>query len=246
VDELGPEVVEPLLRGRFGRPYRYEPIVASTQELLGPDDDEGAVVSANEQRSGRGRFGRAWVAPPGTSLMFSLLLHPPRERRWAELSLVAGVATAEIVEVALGQETSIKWPNDVLVSGAKVSGILAELRERAVVIGIGLNVNQAPDQLPRETTTPSTSLRAIDAVVRERAPLLAELLFRLQLRYDEWLRDGLRAVRHELERRDFLRGRQVCASGIDGVAVGIDAEGRLQLEVAGARQSFEGGEISYR
>ncbi len=245
MDELGPGIVESLLRGRFGRPYRYEQSVRSTQELLDSEEEEGAVVCADEQRAGRGRFGRTWSAPPGTALTFSLLLCPPRERRWPELCLVAGVASAEVVEAALGEQTQIKWPNDVLVRGAKVCGILAELRGSSVVVGIGLNVNQTREQLPDDTTTPSTSLYELDNVVRDRAPLLADLLFRLEARYEEWLRGGLASAAAELARRDFLRGRRVTASGFDGIALGIDAEGRLQLDVAGTRRSFEGGEISY-
>src|SRR5262245_57483868 len=141
-------VIEGLLEGRFGRPYTFVPSCASTQDLLGPGDPEGAVVATDEQTAGRGRLGRVWVSPPGTAVLCSVLLRPPPGRRFPELSLVAGVAVADAVEEALELSAQIKWPNDVLVNRKKVAGILAEGREGAVVLGIGLNVNQTRGQLP--------------------------------------------------------------------------------------------------
>ncbi|MET0608003.1 MAG: biotin--[acetyl-CoA-carboxylase] ligase, partial [Gaiellaceae bacterium] len=141
-DALTPEAVEPLLRGRFGRPYLYRDTCESTQRLLHASLGEGAVAVCNEQLAGRGRLGRAWHAPPGTAVLCSLLLVPPADRRISELSLVAGLAVAETVEAATTLAAGIKWPNDVLVDGAKVAGVLAEAAEGTVVLGIGLNVNQ--------------------------------------------------------------------------------------------------------
>jgi BirA family transcriptional regulator, biotin operon repressor / biotin---[acetyl-CoA-carboxylase] ligase len=245
VDPLTPTAVEPLLRGRFGHPYRFELIVESTQELVAADDPEGAVVCAEEQRDGRGRLGRRWSAPPGLALTFSMLLRPPSDRRLPELSLVAGIALAEVVEAELSLPAAIKWPNDVLVDGAKICGILAELRSGAVVLGVGLNVNQQLHELPTETGTSATSLRAVDGRIRRRAALLAQILLQLERRYDEWLALGLAPLTDEFSRRDFLRGRRVTAGGVGGVAVGIDVHGRLELDVAGDRHAVEGGEILY-
>src|SRR5262245_206392 len=125
-DSLAADVVEPLLRGRFGRPYRYEPSTGSTQSLLGPDDPEGAAAVADQQTSGRGRLVRAWSAPAGKALLCSVLLRPPPGPHTPQLALVGGLAAAETVEQALGLSAQIKWPNDVMVNRRKVAGVLAE------------------------------------------------------------------------------------------------------------------------
>src|SRR5207244_12563040 len=113
---------------------------------------------------GRGLQRRRWVAAPGTAILCSVLLRPPPERRHPELSLVAGVAVADAVEEALGLSAEIKWPNDVLVNRKKVAGILAEARDRVVVLGIGVNVNQRREELPPDATTPAASLFTVDGV----------------------------------------------------------------------------------
>jgi BirA family biotin operon repressor/biotin-[acetyl-CoA-carboxylase] ligase len=219
--------VEPLLRGRFGRPFRYVEEVESTQALLGADDPEGAVVAAGHQTAGRGRLGRRWEAPPGSALTFSVLLHPPVGAPVQQLSLVAGLAVAEAVEDALQLSAQLKWPNDVMIDRRKVAGILAEARDGIVVLGIGLNVNQIREQLPVET---AASLRTVDGEERDLAPLLADVLARLELHYDAWSAGGLDAVFDGIGSRDFLRGRRVSVDGRDGVAGGLDREGRLLVD----------------
>jgi BirA family transcriptional regulator, biotin operon repressor / biotin---[acetyl-CoA-carboxylase] ligase len=243
-DSLVAAVVEPLLTGRFGRPYRYEERCESTQLLLG-EASEGAVAVCDEQTTGRGRLGRAWQAPPGSSILCSILVRPPAERRMPELSLVAGMAAADAVEQALGLAAQIKWPNDVMVNRRKVAGVLAEARDRAVILGIGINVNQTRDQLPGDSRGPAASLRTIDGVVRDRAPILATLLEQVEAHYDAWCRSGLDALYDFLGARDFLRGRRVAVDGAEGYAVGIDRQGRLEIDTGGGRRAFESGEISY-
>jgi BirA family transcriptional regulator, biotin operon repressor / biotin---[acetyl-CoA-carboxylase] ligase len=243
-DSLAAAVVEPLLAGRFGRPYRYEQSCESTQLLLG-EASEGAVAVCDEQTSGRGRLGRAWDAPPGTAILCSILLRPPGERRTSELSLVAGMASADAVEQALGLAAQIKWPNDVMVNRRKVAGVLAEARDGAVVVGIGINVNQRRDQLPADPRSPAGSLRTIDGFERGRAPILATLLERAEARYDAWCDSGLDALYDFLGARDFLRGRRVAVDGAEGYAVGIDRQGRLEIDTGTGRRAFESGEIRY-
>ena len=145
----------------------------------------------------------------GTSVLVSVLLRPPPERRAAELTLVAGVATAVVVERATGLAAQIKWPNDVMLDRRKVPGGIAELTDGAVVLGIGLNVNQTPEQLPAETKV-AGRLAALDhGVERDREPILADLLLELDARYDAWRDGGLDALYDDLGARDFLRGRRV-------------------------------------
>ena len=244
-DSLAPAVVEPLLRGRLGRPYVYRAECVSTQELLGSGEPEGAVSACERQTGGRGRRGRPWLAPAGAAVLCSTLLRPPAGRRVTELSLVAGTAVADAVEELLGRAVHVKWPNDVLVDGRKVAGVLLELREGAVVAGIGVNVNQAADDLPFDARTPPASLRTVDGAVRERALVLALLLLRLEARYDAWRAEGLGTVGASLAERDFLRGRRVAVNGTEGVAAGIDDGGRLLVDTADGLRAVESGEVAY-
>src|SRR5262245_25334933 len=173
-------------RGRFGRPFTWVESCPSTQRLL-VDAPDGAVVAADEQAEGRGRLGRSWHAPKGTSLLFSIALTPPvPAERLPELTLVAAEALSEAIGAETGLAATIKPPNDVLVGGRKVAGILAEASEGRVVLGIGVNVHQTPEELPSETDTPATSL-AVEGADAARATLLAAILERLEARYDEWV-----------------------------------------------------------
>ena len=244
-DLLTPETVEPLLAGRFGRPYVYAERCESSQHRLDTSLAEGAAAVCDEQTAGRGRLGRGWEAPPGTAVLCSVLLKPPPGRRIAELSLVGGVAVAETVEAALKLAAQIKWPNDVLVNRRKVAGVLAEAAEEAVVLGVGLNVNQTREQLPADANVQPASLLTTDGVRRERAPLLADLLARLEHAYDRWAAGGLDAVYDGLGARDFLRGRRVVVDGESGVGVAIDRSGRFEVELAGGRRVVESGEILF-
>jgi BirA family biotin operon repressor/biotin-[acetyl-CoA-carboxylase] ligase len=246
-DTLAPEAVTPHLRGRFGKPYLYEPECESTQLLLvGSGLPEGAAAATDHQTGGRGRLGRPWVEPPGSSVLVSVMLHPPAERHLPELSLVAALAAAEAVEEATGLSAQIKWPNDVMLNRRKVGGVLGELKDGVVTLGIGINVNQTREQLPRDARTPAASLRTITGQTYDRAALLGSMLFRLERLYDEWRHGGLAEVFVEIGPRDFLRGRPVTVDGTSGVAVGIDREGRLEIDTGhGERVAVESGVVAY-
>jgi len=187
-DSLAPDAVKPLLRGRFGHVYRYAATTDSTQRMLAGDEAEGAVAVAEEQTEGRGRLGRAWEAPAGTSVLVSILLLPVVDApRLPELSLVAGGAVAQAIAEVTGLEPAIKFPNDVLLGGRKVAGILAESSEGRVVLGIGVNANQTLEQLPVGAKTEPTSLRLELGVPVSRVRLLAAILFQLERAYDAWV-----------------------------------------------------------
>ena len=194
-DSLAPGDVQPLLRGRFGRDvYRYEQLTPSTQRLLQPDDPEGAIAVAEEQSEGRGRLGRSWHAPPRTSVLVSVLLRPEVETpRLPELSLIAGGAVAEAIAEIAGLDPAIKFPNDVLLGGKKVAGILAESSDGRVVLGIGVNANQTVEQLPPDTPTEPTSLLLERGARVDRAALLAAILQRVEQAYDAWAPTGTSA-----------------------------------------------------
>jgi BirA family biotin operon repressor/biotin-[acetyl-CoA-carboxylase] ligase len=224
VSDLAPEHVLPLLQplhGRLGTPYRYIESCPSTQKLLGDADSEGTTVVTDHQTQGRGRLGRTWEDVPGRSILMSVLLRPTVPMPlWPELSLVAGEAVAAALR-EVGVDASLRHPNDVVVAGRKLVGILAEASGGArsgatpgaklpqsdtpggedmdhrlfsmssppprVVLGIGVNVNQTEDELPRETVKPPTSVRIELGREIERAPLLASILSELERGYDRWL-----------------------------------------------------------
>jgi BirA family transcriptional regulator, biotin operon repressor / biotin---[acetyl-CoA-carboxylase] ligase len=240
-DSLSPDVVEPQLAGRFGRPYRYEDVTETTQALVGPDDPEGTVAVADHQSAGRGRLGRRWTAPPGTAIHVSVLLRPPTGAAIQQLSLVGGLAVAETVEQALDLSAQIKWPNDVMVDRRKIAGVLAEARDGIVVLGIGINVNQTRADLPADARVPAASLRTVDSVERDRGPLLADLLARLERHYEDWAAGGLDAIFDGIGSRDFLRGRRVSVDGLAGVADGLDRAGRLLVD----GRPVESGEVEF-
>ena len=187
-DSLALDVLKPLLRGRFGNVYRYAESTDSTQRMLAEDTAEGAIAVAEMQTEGRGRLGRAWEAPAGTSVLVSVLLLPAVEApRLPELSLVAGGAVAQAIAEVTGLEPAIKFPNDILVRSRKVAGILAESSEGRVVLGIGVNVNQTLEQLPTGVKTEPTSLRLELGGPVSRARLLAAILLQLERAYDAWV-----------------------------------------------------------
>jgi len=168
---LEPAAVLPALRGSFGRVYYHERETASTQRLAPDDAPHGAVALAEHQTGGRGRLGRVWLDEAASGLTFSVVLRPPQPlARWPELTLVA----ADAVAAAIGDRASIKAPNDVLLDGSKVAGILAEATDH-VVLGIGVNVGSAP--------WPGSA-----AAGGDRLALLVEILERLERGYDRWLR----------------------------------------------------------
>src|SRR5438067_10841776 len=168
--QLRPEVVVPRLRGSFGREYHWAEETSSTQRLLPAGAGPGGGPVAEHQTEGRGRLGRVWVDEPGAGLAVSIALRPPPPvARWPELTLVG----ARAVAAAIGPEASIKDPNDVLVDGRKVAGILAEASDR-VVLGIGINVGSA-------------AWPGAGWVERDRLELLVAVLEQLERAYDEWL-----------------------------------------------------------
>ena len=227
---------------RLGQPRLDVESCESTQLLVDTSLAEGALVVADHQTAGRGRLGRSWEAPPGVALLFSLLLKPPPERDVPELSLVAGIAIADTLERMLGLSVQLKWPNDVMLRRKKVAGCLAEARDDAVVLGVGVNVNQTQEQLPEG----AGSLRTLTGREWDRQELLVGLLEDLGSRYSEWRSAGLDAVYEGLGPRDFLRGRRVNVNGTTGVATMINREGRLEIAVGhGEIVTVDSGEVVY-
>jgi len=218
----------------LGTPRVHFRLVGSTNErarsLAARGAPHGTLVTAREQSAGRGRQGRTWTAPPGRALLCSLLVRdPPRL-----LPLAAGVAVAEVA----GDDARVKWPNDVLLDGRKVAGILVEGRpqEDWAVLGIGLNVAVREQDLPPELRARAGTL---GLSVDDLEPTLSRLLGRLE----DWLYVSPDEVLEALRGRDALAGRHVRWAGGAGEAAGIDGDGRLVVATGGGRVTLQAGEV---
>jgi BirA family transcriptional regulator, biotin operon repressor / biotin---[acetyl-CoA-carboxylase] ligase len=182
------EAVVRRLRGRFGREYTYVESTPSTQRLLPPDAVEGTVAVADEQTEGRGRLGRRWEVAAGTSLLCSVQLRPAVDAsRFPQLTVLGAEACADAIRAVTGLEPTLKHPNDVMIAGRKVAGVLGESSDDRVVLGTGINVNVPEDELPVDVRLPATSLLAETGEQVDRIELLVEFLAALERRYDAWL-----------------------------------------------------------
>ena len=200
------------------------------RELAGAGAPHGTLVTTGEQSAGRGRQGRRWVAPPGRALLASLVL-----RDWPRLlPLAAGLAVAD----EAGDVARLKWPNDVLLEGRKVAGILVEGRaqEGWMVLGIGLNVAVRSDDLPLELRDVAGGLGRRPADVE---PTLHSLLERLAM----WLDAPPERVLDAFRARDALAGRDVVWAQGGGQAAGIDADGRLVVRTGEGEVALDAGEV---
>ena len=218
---------------RLAGPLRAYRSVPSTQALARTWAEtgapEGAVVLADHQTAGRGRRGRAWAAPPGTSLLFSVVLRPPLPvTRWPEIPLAAGCAVAEGLEGAAGVTAALKWPNDVLVDGRKLAGILAEGiagPPPLVILGVGVNVSQADADWPSDLAGRARSLADVAAPVT-RVAVLSAVLARLEAWYGRLLAEGFEPVRAAWRLRGLLGVRVLLPAG-EGTAVDLAPGGEL-------------------
>ena len=220
---------------RLGTPRLHLRSTDSTNErartLARAGAPHGTLVTAGEQTAGRGRQGRRWSAPPGRALLMSLVLRS----RGPLLPLEGAVAVADIA----GSEAAIKWPNDVLLHGGKLAGILVEGRpqEGWAVLGIGLNVALRPEDLPPELRDSAATL-GLEPDALE--PTLEALLAALQRRLGE----GPETVLNAYRERDALLGREVRWQHGAGVAAGIDADGWLLVDCHdGVRTAIDAGEV---
>jgi len=202
---------------------------------------------ACEQSRGRGRAGRSWTSTPGKSLLFSLLLRPPRDADG--LTALLAVASARALDGMCGRVT-VKWPNDIFMGGAKAAGILAESKGGAVVLGMGLNVNEGAGDFPPELRGAATSLAIESGRPWPRDEVLARILKELDDCYGAWCSSGLEPFVGELERRMLYAGEQVTLEGgnerVSGVMRGLTGDGRLRLEVEGVERIFAAGDLSLR
>jgi len=219
----------------LGRPRLHLRETTSTndraRELAARGAPHGTIVTAGVQTAGRGRQGRTWTAPPGSSLLLSLILRSSDEL----LPLRAGLAVADLA----GPAARVKWPNDVLVDGRKLAGILAEARpqEGWTVVGIGLNAALNVDDLPPDLRGTAASLGRAPGELEAVLGTLLEALTR-------WLAAPAGEVIAALRGRDALLDQRVAWNGGDGVGAGIDGTGRLLVRRAdGSETVLDAGEV---
>jgi BirA family biotin operon repressor/biotin-[acetyl-CoA-carboxylase] ligase len=254
-DRLGPAELAPHLRGSWRR-IEWRDELDSTQrlarELARHDADEGTTVIAERQTAGRGRLGRQWHSPAGLNLYCSVVLRPPLAPAAVPcLALIAGLAVVDAVRDVAGLAGALKWPNDVLLAGRKVAGILTEMeaeleRVRFVIAGIGVNVNAVA--FPPELAAKATSLRLAGGRPVDRAAFAAGLLAALEGRYRRFLAAGFAAMRSEWEACSALTGKEVRVTApegeVAGHVLGVDDDGALRLAGPRGELRVVAGEVT--
>ena len=245
---LDVDALRRVLRGRrFGDPIFYSEKIQSTNdralELLEQGFPDGTLVLAEEQARGRGRRGREWVSPPRLGIYASLLVRPAVDPSLLPLiTFAAALGVARTLEAERAGRTEIKWPNDLLVEGRKVAGFLAEARgageEAAVVVGLGLNVNQSRDDFPEALRERATSLRMASGRTWDRTLLLTALLERWEEEHVRFLKRGGAEVLSRWDRYSSLRDGERVRADLDGEVLqgvfrGLTPLGEMRLELEG-------------
>ncbi|MDD2539523.1 MAG: biotin--[acetyl-CoA-carboxylase] ligase, partial [Desulfuromonadaceae bacterium] len=244
-DNIDPfEVRARLEGGKIGRRLEFLNLTASTNadafRLAEAGAVEGTVVLADSQTGGKGRRGRAWASPAGVNLYCSVVLRPtimPHEA--PQLTFLSAVAAARAIEQTTKLNPEIKWPNDLLISGKKVAGLLNEMSAETdginfVILGIGINLNMTADQFPGDLRQPASSLLLESGARVNRGLFASTMLYELDRLYADFQRYGFGPVREEWQRRCNANGRHVLVSdsGTDctgGRFIGIDVDGALLL-----------------
>ena len=253
-DRLYPEELLAGLETRWlARQIQYHEEIDSTNvaalELARAGSGHGAAVVAESQSAGRGRLGRSFFSPPYLNLYTSIVLRPsltldsaPTWILAAAVAVAVGVADAVAASVDDATAVEIKWPNDVLLGGLKTCGILMELGAEAtrvafLVLGIGVNLNVKRESFPEEFRERATSLASVLGRPVDRVDFARRLYGTLESALDACAARGFDALRSRFEGRFAMAGRPVTVSGLDGsetagVALGIDADGALRLQLS--------------
>ena len=215
---------------------------------------EGTLIVAEKQTKGKGRLGRSWHSPPNLGIWMSLILRPSIPPAKASgLSLCAGLALALAINEMTGLDAQIKWPNDCLIDGKKVAGILLELsaeidRVNFVIVGVGINVNQALEDFPKNLVKNATSLRIEKKETVNRLALLRLFLEKFEKIYFDFKKFGLPKYHEEIKKQFFLLGKKVKLKmgkkSIKGIAVDIDENGALIIQTKEGEKKIFCGEVT--
>ncbi|OLN23221.1 biotin--[acetyl-CoA-carboxylase] ligase [Domibacillus antri] len=226
---------------RIGKRIVFKESVESTQKeahRLAEEAAEGTLVIAEEQTAGRGRMTRPWHSPKYTGIWMSVILKPNLPPFKApQFTLITAVAVTEAIRDAAGIMPEIKWPNDLLLNGKKITGILTELQAdsdqiRSIIIGIGMNVNQR--EFPEELANIATSIFIEKGETVPRAKIVQAIMKNLEIYYDEYMTNGFGLIKEKWESYAISIGRHIIARTVTGTirgrALGITDEGVLKLE----------------
>lgn len=252
------EIAHNLKTRTMGRTAHAFRTVQSTNDVAAAQAEhgaiEGTIIVADQQTKGRGRLGRTWYSPPGTGIYLSIVLRPTFAPENAPgLSLMTALALAETLETFCPGSLQIKWPNDVLLGGRKVAGILTELSAEKdkinhVVVGIGINVNHGVGHFPDELKDTATSVRRYLKRKVSRIQLLQRFLHRFEHEYALYGRHLLGKAHARLRKYSSLSGQRVTVRAgdhrISGAVRDIDVHGRLILDSAGKRIPVSAGEVT--
>lgn len=226
------------------------------QELAEKDYPSGTLVVADKQESGKGRRGRSWVSPSGTGIFMTLMIKPDINPNNASmLTLVAALAVAKAITSVTGEEALIKWPNDIVINGKKVCGILTEMNAQFdyinhIVVGIGINVHN--ESFPEEISQMASSLMIEAGGKRfHRAQIIAETMSYFEQYYDTFLKtQDLSALVREYDELLVNRNKSVRVldpkEPFDGKAMGITPKGELIVDTWESRKLVSSGEVSVR
>jgi len=260
-DRLSSSEVKPLLgTHRLGRKIHYFQTIDSTNskayELALGGAEEGELVIAESQEKGRGRLGRHWFSPPFLNLYLSVILRPKIPPQGASLiTLMAAVATADAVQKFTGLVPLIKWPNDILLRGRKVAGLLNEIHSEVdrihfVILGMGVNLNVDGKMFPKDVRRVATSLKKETGQRISRKAFLLVLLQELERWYAVFLKEGSSPVLKAWRDRAQIKGRPVKVHSFGetwiGIAVDLDSDGALILETAWGKKRVVAGDIEYK
>lgn len=250
-DLLTPDEIKPYLKSRWlGKKIHYFPCLDSTNtkayELALKGAEEGEIVIAESQEKGKGRLGRTWFSPPYLNLYLSVILRPKIPPHQAPIiTLMAAVATAKAIEKCSGLRPSIKWPNDLLLRGRKVAGLLNEIqsemdRVHFVILGIGVNLNLDQKNFPREIRSIATSIKREKGQAISRKEFLASLLHQLEEWYEIFLEKGNDPILNAWRKQSLIKGKPVKVTSfgetLSGVAVDVDSDGALLLRMEDGKQ----------
>lgn len=244
-DKISGNEIQLGLKTEFmGRHIHFEEVLSSTQKiahtLAGDGAKEGTIVVADQQTSGRGRLARAWYSPKQTGIWMSMILRPKIPiNKTPQLTLLTAVALIQAIEEVTGLTPEIKWPNDILINGKKIVGILTELQAEAdrvhsVIIGVGMNVNHTLDQFPEELQAIATSIAAETGKQADRAQVIQAIMMNFEKLYTSYLVHGFKPVKLLWESYAISLNKNLIARTLQGTirgrAIGIDDEGVLLLE----------------
>lgn len=224
------------------------------RQLAEEGAEDGTVVIADLQSQGKGRMGRFWVSPSGVNLYLSVVLRPEIELRHAtQMTFLTAVAVAEAIEAIGDFSPQLKWPNDVLLNGKKIAGLLNELNAETeqihfMVLGIGVNLNMSRDQFPSDLRTPATSLLVESGEKVSRLEFARLLLQKIDNLYSHFLKDGFAPILSRWEQRCQMIGRKVEVdyqhSRVTGIVKGLDEAGALLLaRIDGGEERVLAGDV---